>query len=146
MNFFKVSKVIPNAIDIALFIFVALSVYFKNYPITSYILLVIPCLAMTFMLFRQIADCYKQKSVYNFTMLVTAVQTKADCSTKVIRDLIIYGLHIYLYTLNPKAIYLVSFGMCLVYDLMIYNAAFNPLMKKYVFNQTMNIVEENQNK
>lgn len=79
-------------------------------------------------------------------MLVTAMEIKVDYSTRIVRDIIIYGLHIYLYTLNPKVIYLTSIVLCLTYDLMIYNAAFNPLMKKYVVNKTMDIVEEHQNK
>lgn len=144
MEQFKLSKVIPNVIDIVLFIFIALSIYFKNYPIASYALLAIPCSAMWVMIARQVIDCWKQKSVYNFTMLVTAVNTKLNLSNKLVSDVIIYGLHIYLYTLNPNYIYLVSFGICMVYDLMIYNAAFNPLMKRYIMNTAMRQVEDAQ--
>lgn len=144
MEQFKISKVIPNVIDIILFVFIALSVYFKNYPIASYVLLAIPCIAMWVLIARQAMDCWKQKSVYNFTMLVTAVNTKINLSNKLVSDVIIYGLHIYLYTLNPNYIYLVSFGICLVYDLMVYNAAFNPLMKGYLMKTAMRQVEEAQ--
>lgn len=144
MEQFKLSKVIPNVIDIVLFIFIALSIYFKNYPAASYTLLAIPCIAMWALIVRQVVDCWKQKSVYNFTMLVTAVNTKLNLSNKLVSDVIIYGLHIYLYTLNPNYIYLVSFGICLAYDLMIYNASFNPLMKRYIMNTVMRQVEESQ--
>jgi len=146
MNLSVLNKMTPNFIDIVLLLLVGVSVYFKNHLITSYVILAIPCLFMTFMVFRQAIDCYTQKSIYNFTMLVTAMEIKVDYSTRIVRDIIIYGLHIYLYTLNPKAIYLTSIVLCLTYDLMIYNAAFNPLMKKYVINKTMDIVEEHQNK
>lgn len=140
MTEFKISKAIPNAIDIALFVFIGFSIYFKNHPITSLVLLLIPCFAMWALIVRQSIDCWKQKSVYNFTMLVTAMTTKAEYSTKVVRDLIIYGLHFYLYSLNPNDIYLASFGICLVFDLMVYNAAFNPMMKNYVLNKTIQTV------
>lgn len=78
-------------------------------------------------------------------MLVTAMTTKAEYSTKVVRDLIIYGLHFYLYSLNPNNIYLASFGICLIFDLMVYNAAFNPMMKNYVLEKTINTVNAASN-
>lgn len=123
MELFKVSKVIPNIIDIVLLTLVALSVYFKNIPVVSLPLLIIACLAMVALIVRQVIDCWKQKSVYNFTMLVTAANLKIAYSNKLMQDIIIYGLHFYLYSLNPNPIYLFSFGLCMVYDLLIYNAA-----------------------
>lgn len=135
MEAFKISKVIPQVIDIVLFILVALSIYFKDHPVVSGVLIAIPTLFMFAVVIRQINDCRKQKSLYNFTMLVTAVSLKMDYSTRLFRDIIIYGLHFYLFSLNQNYIYLMSFVFCLAFDLMVYNAAFNPLMRKYMLTK-----------
>lgn len=81
-------------------------------------------------------------------MLVSAVNLKLDYSSRLVRDTIIYGLHIYLFTLNQNYFYLASFGLCLAFDILVYNAAFNPMMKKYVLQsamQQMEIVKAQQN-
>lgn len=146
MGSFKINKAIPNILDIILFVLVALSIYFKDYPIVSGCLIAPAIIFMFVVVFRQTLDCWKQKSLYNFTMLVSAVNLKMDYASMVIRDSIIYGLHIYLFTLNHNYIYLASFSLCMAYDLLVYNAAFNPMMKSYVLNTAMRQVEEAQNK
>lgn len=145
MGSFKINKAIPNILDIILFVLVALSIYFKDYPIVSGCLIAPAIIFMFVVVFRQTLDCWKQKSLYNFTMLVSAVNLKMDYASMVIRDSIIYGLHIYLFTLNHNYIYLASFSLCMAYDLLVYNAAFNPMMKSYVLNTAMRQVEEAQN-
>lgn len=148
MEPFKINKAIPQVIDFILFILVALSIYFKEYTIVSAILIALPTLFMFAIVIRQSLDCWKQKSLYNFTMLVSAVNLKLDYSSRLVRDTIIYGLHIYLFTLNQNYFYLASFGLCLAFDILVYNAAFNPMMKKYVLQsamQQMEIVKAQQN-
>lgn len=145
MGSFKINKAIPNILDIILFVLVALSIYFKDYPIVSGCLIAPAIIFMFVVVFRQTLDCWKQKSLYNFTMLVSAVNLKMDYASMVIRDSIIYGLHIYLFTINHNYIYLASFSLCMAYDLLVYNAAFNPMMKSYVLNTAMRQVEEAQN-
>ena len=148
MEPFKINKAIPQVIDFILFILVALSIYFKEYTIVSAILIALPTLFMFAIVIRQSLDCWKQKSLYNFTMLVSAVNLKLDYSSRLVRDTIIYGLHIYLFTLNQNYFYLASFGLCLAFDILVYNAAFNPMMKNYVLQsamQQMEIVKAQQN-
>jgi len=148
MEPFKINKAIPQVIDFILFILVALSIYFKEYTIVSAILIALPTLFMFALVIRQSLDCWKQKSLYNFTMLVSAVNLKLDYSSRLVRDTIIYGLHIYLFTLNQNYFYLASFGLCLAFDILVYNAALNPMMKKYVLQsamQQMEIVKAQQN-
>lgn len=148
MEPFNINKAIPQVIDFILFILVALSIYFKEYTIVSAILIALPTLFMFTIVIRQSLDCWKQKSLYNFTMLVSAVNLKLDYSSRLVRDTIIYGLHIYLFTLNQNYFYLASFGLCLAFDILVYNAAFNPMMKKYVLQsamQQMEIVKAQQN-
>lgn len=148
MEPFNINKAIPQVIDFILFILVAFSIYFKEYTIVSAILIALPTLFMFAIVIRQSLDCWKQKSLYNFTMLVSAVNLKLDCSSRLVRDTIIYGLHIYLFTLNQNYFYLASFGLCLAFDVLVYNAAFNPMMKKYVLQsaiQQMEIVKAQQN-
>lgn len=144
MESFKINKAIPQVLDFILFIFVALSIYFKDHPIVSGCLIAPAIIFMFAVVIRQSIDCWKQKSFYNFTMLVSAVNLKMDYSSRVVRDSIIYGLHIYLFTLNNNYFYLASFGLCMAYDLLVYNAAFNPMMKSYVLNTAMRQVEEAQ--
>ena len=144
MEPFKINKAIPQVIDFILFILVALSIYFKEYTIVSAILIALPTLFMFAIVIRQSLDCWKQKSLYNFTMLVSAVNLKLDYSSRLVRDTIIYGLHIYLFTLNQNYFYLSSFGLCFAFDILVYNAAFNPMMKSYVLNTAMRQVEEAQ--
>lgn len=144
MEPFNINKAIPQAIDFILFILVALSIYFKEHTIVSAILIALPALFMFAIVIRQLLDCWKQKSLYNFTMLVSAVNLKLDYSSRLVRDIIIYGLHIYLFTLNQNYFYLISFGLCLAFDVLVYNAAFNPMMKSYVLNTAMRQVEEAQ--
>lgn len=144
MESFKINKAIPQVLDFILFILVALSIYFKEHPIVSGCLIAPAIIFMFLVVVRQSIDCWKQKSLYNFTMLVSAVNLKLDYSSRVVRDSIIYGLHIYLFTLNNNYLYLASFGLCMAYDLLVYNAAFNPLMKRYVLETGMRQVEEAQ--
>ena len=141
MEAFKISKVIPQVIDIILFILVSLSIYFKDHPIVSGILIAIPTMFMFAVVIRQGNDCRKQKSLYNFTMLVSAVNLKMDYSTRLVRDTIIYGLHFYLFSLNQNYIYLMSFALCLAFDVMVYNAAFNPMMRKYLLTKAQEQME-----
>lgn len=145
MESFKINKAMPQVLDFILFLLVALSIYFKDHPIISFCLIAPAILFMFAVVIRQSIDCWKQKSLYNFTMLVSAVNLKMDYASMVIRDSIIYGLHIYLFTINHNYIYLASFSLCMAYDLLVYNAAFNPMMKSYVLNTAMRQVEEAQN-
>lgn len=142
MNPFKISKVIPNIIDIFLFLFIALSIYFKDSPLVSLVLIAIPSSAMIVLIIRQLVDCWKQKSVYNFSMIVVAADMKTDPLNRVVKDVIIYGLHIYLLTLSGNPFYAFSVFICLTYDILIYNAAFNPFMKNYLVNKALKIIED----
>lgn len=128
----KLKQILPDVIDIVLFLLVAFSIYFKNHSMVSDGLLGVACFLMWLLIFRQVQDCWTQKRVYNFTMLMSVVSLKMDCSTRIVRDTIIYGLHIYLFTLNQSYVYLFSFGLCLFYDVLLYNGAFNPFMRKHM--------------
>lgn len=144
MEAFKINKAIPQVLDMILFLLVALSIYFKDSPIISGLLIAPAIIFMFAVVIRQANDCRKQHALYNFTMLVSAVNLKMDYASRLVRDVIIYGLHFYLFTLNQNYIYLASFGLCLAFDVLVYNAAFNPLMKSYVLNTAMRQVEEAQ--
>ena len=89
-----------NRFDMILFLLVALSIYFKDSPIVSGLLIAPAILFMFAVVIRQANDCRKQHALYNFTMLVSAVNLKMDYASRLVRDLIIYGLHFYLFTLN----------------------------------------------
>lgn len=144
MNEFKISKLIPNILDFALLGFVALSIYFKEHTFVSWVLLSIGCLAMIAMIVRQVKDCIQQKSLYNFTMIFRAASMKLDMWTDLVRDVIIYGLHFYLFTLNHNLFYLGCLVLCVFFDALIYNGAFNPFMRKYIVRKAFEISENAQ--
>jgi hypothetical protein len=144
MEAFKINKAIPQVLDMILFVLVALSIYFKDSPIISGLLIAPAIIFMFAVVIRQANDCRKQHALYNFTMLVSAVNLKMDYASRLVRDVIIYGLHFYLFTLNQNYLYLASFGLCLAFDVLVYNAAFNPLMKNYLLKMAMQHVETAQ--
>jgi hypothetical protein len=144
MNEFKISKLIPNVLDFLLLGFVVLSIYFKEHAIISGILLGIGCLAMVVMIVRQVKDCIQQKSLYNFTMIFRAANMKLDMWTDLVRDVIIYGLHFYLFSINQNIFYFGCLALCVFFDALIYNGAFNPFMRKYIVRKAFEITENAQ--
>lgn len=141
LNIQRFPKVLPNALDILIFAFVVASIIVSNVYV-HYLLIAIPCTYMLIAVGRQIYDCIKEKAIYSLTMLYSAVQMKQGFLNRATRDIIIYSLHIYLFTFNHDIIYLVSFGSCLIYDLFIYNLVLNPFMKKYVMKRAGRTVKE----
>lgn len=124
-------KTTTNKIDIVILVLVVLSITATN-VYWRYLLIVIPCTYMLTALGCRLYECIKEKAIYSLPMLYSAILMRQDFGSKVIKDIIIYSLHIYLFTLNGNIIYLISFGGCMIYDLFTYNLVLNPLMKKYI--------------
>lgn len=131
MWYSRCSKIMPNVFDIVIFVLVASSILVSTYWLKNF-LIHLASFIMLFLLALQLKDSFKQKMLINLNMLYSALQMKEEPVTRIVKDTIIYGLHFYLFSLNHSYIYLISFGLCLVYDLIIYNIAFNPLFKKYL--------------
>lgn len=141
MWYSRCSKIMPSIIDIFLFVLVVASILI---PIAwlKVSLISLACSIMVTLIIMQMIDSYKHKMFINLNMIYSALQVKQDPSTRIIKDLIIYGLHFYLFTINHSYLYLASFGLCIVYDLIVYNIAFNPIMQKYLGEKIIKQYEE----
>lgn len=141
MWYSRCSKIMPSIIDIFLFVLVVSSILVSiNWLKVT--LLSFACAIMVALIAMQLTDSFKQKMFINLNMIYSALQVKQDPLTRIIKDLIIYGLHIYLFTINNSYLYFASFGLCIVYDLIVYNIAFNPIMQKYLGEKLIKQYEE----
>lgn len=141
MWYSRCSKIMPNVFDIVIFVLVASSILVSTYWLKNF-LIHSASFIMLFLLALQLKDSFKQKMLINLNMLYSALQMKEEPATRIVKDTIIYGLHFYLFSLNHSYIYLISFGLCLVYDLIIYNIAFNPLFKEYLAKKMLEKYQE----
>lgn len=141
MWYSRCSKIMPSIIDIFLFALVVASILISTTWLKATVLS-FACAIMVTLIAMQLTDSFKQKMFINLNMIYSALQVKQDPLTRIIKDLIIYGLHFYLFTINHSYLYLASFGLCIVYDLIVYNIAFNPIMQKYLGEKLIKQYEE----
>ena len=141
MWYSRCSKIMPSIIDIFLFALVVGSIL-VSITWLKVTLISFACAIMVALIAMQLTDSFKQKMFINLNMIYSALQVKQDPWTRIIKDFIIYGLHIYLFTINHSYLYLASFGLCIVYDLIVYNIAFNPVMQKYLGEKLIKQYEE----
>lgn len=141
MWYSRCSKIMPSIIDIFLFALVVSSIL-VSITWLKVTLISFACAIMVALIAMQLTDSFKQKMFINLNMIYSALQVKQDPWTRIIKDFIIYGLHIYLFTINHSYLYLASFGLCIVYDLIVYNIAFNPFMQKYLGEKLIKQYEE----
>lgn len=141
MWYSRCSKIMPSIIDIFLFVLVVSSILVSTVWLKVGLISLASAI-MVSLIAMQLTDSFKQKMFINLNMIYSALQVKQDPWTRIIKDLIIYGLHFYLFTLNNNYFYLASFGLCIVYDLIVYNIAFNPIMQKYLGEKLIKQYEE----
>lgn len=145
MWYSRCSKVMPSIIDVFLFVLVVASILVSTTWL-KVALISIACSIMVTLIAMQLVDSFKQKMLINLNMIYSALQVKQDPLTRIIKDLIIYGLHIYLFTINHSYLYLASFGLCILYDSIVYNIAFNPVMQKYLGEKLIREYQEAKDK
>lgn len=147
----RIFSVLPQIFDFLLFVFAITALYLKGSSSSFvntymyYFVLAFPCIFMIGGVGSQVARCFKEKTVYSLTMIYSAAQLKMDYQTRVVRDFIIYSLHIALAALLMEPIYAFAVLACIVYDGLIYNAAFNPHMVDYIMRTSLKKAEDIKN-
>lgn len=147
----RIFSVLPQIFDVLLFVFAITALYLKDSSslfvntYMYYFVLAFPCVFMIGGVCSQAYRSFKEKTIYSLTMIYAATQLKVDYQTRVPRDFIIYSLHIALAALLMDPFYAFAVFACIVYDGLLYNAAFNPRMVDYIMRTSLKKVEDIKN-
>lgn len=147
----RIFSALPQIFDFLLFVFALTALYLKGSESTFvntymyYLALAFPCIFMIGGVGSQAYRSFKEKTIYSLTMIYSATQLKIDYQTRVPRDFIIYSIHIALAALLMNPIYAFAVFACIVYDGLLYNAAFNPRMVDYIMRTSLKKVEDIKN-
>lgn len=129
---------VVNALDFAFILFVALAVVFPSYlGFLTYVVAVVFIAGIA----KTLSHALRGKPLYSLHMLSQIGLITLYPVPYILRDIVIYSLHLMLYSFNGNLLYLASILACIGYELLIYNGAFNPITQRYIANHLSNDTE-----